>query len=213
MVINLSPSVNNSNESISSLQFAERIKKVKLEVNIKENKSQVNPKISALQKELEAEKIRRAQLEQQINHLNLDCNNNNNDQIMQVNSELNLYKNKNKELEQSLEQMIMYSCKNTTDKNFMIDLDFIDNPVIKEKFKQMSEERDRSPNSTSRLIFSNSFNIKDDQVPESIKKPTIHRYYSPDKINKILNESNSDEVNTISNNMPDETNIEHQLKS
>jgi len=57
---------------------------------------------------LEAEKIRRAQLEQQINHLNLDCNNNNNnDQIMQVNSELNLYKNKNKELEQSLEQMIM----------------------------------------------------------------------------------------------------------
>jgi len=39
MVINLSPSVNNSNESISSLQFAERIKKVKLEVNIKENKS------------------------------------------------------------------------------------------------------------------------------------------------------------------------------
>jgi len=95
----------------------------------------------------------------------------------------------------------------------MIDLDFIDNPVIKEKFKQMSEERDRSPNSTSRLIFSNSFNIKDDQVPESIKKPTIHRYYSPEKINKILNESNSDEVNTISNNMPDETNIEHQLKS
>lgn len=83
------------------------LKKVKLEVNIKENKSQVNPKISALQKELEAEKIRRAQLEQQINHLNLDCNNNNNDQIMQVNSELNLYKNKNKELEQSLEQMIM----------------------------------------------------------------------------------------------------------
>jgi len=132
---------------------------------------------------------------------------------MQVNSELNLYKNKNKELEQSLEQMIMYSCKNTTDKNFMIDLDFIDNPVIKEKFKQMSEERDRSPNSTSRLIFSNSFNQKDDQVPESIKKPTIHRYYSPEKINKILNESNSDEVNTISNNMPDETNIEHQLKS
>jgi len=97
----------------------------------------------------------------------------------------------------------------------MIDLDFIDNPVIKEKFKQMSGERDRSPNSTSRLIFSNSFNQKDDQlqVQESIKKPIIHRYYSPEKINKILNESNSDEVNTMSNNMPDETNIEHQLKS
>jgi len=143
----------------------------------------VNPKISALQRELEEEKIRRAELEQQINYLNLDNNkNNNNEQIMQVNTELNLYKNKNKELEQSLEQLIMYSCKNTTDKNFINDLDFIDNQVIKEKFKQMSEERDRSPNSTSRLIFSNSFNQKDpkdqndqNQVQESIKKPTIHR--------------------------------------
>lgn len=143
----------------------------------------MNPKISALQRELEEEKIRRAELEQQINYLNLDNNkNNNNEQIMQVNTELNLYKNKNKELEQSLEQLIMYSCKNTTDKNFINDLDFIDNQVIKEKFKQMSEERDRSPNSTSRLIFSNSFNQKDpkdqndqNQVQESIKKPTIHR--------------------------------------
>lgn len=99
----------------------------------------MNPKISALQRELEEEKIRRAELEQKINYLNLDNNkNNNNEQIMQVNTELNLYKNKNKELEQSLEQLIMYSCKNTTDKNFINDLDFIDNQVIKEKFKQMS---------------------------------------------------------------------------
>lgn len=39
MVINLSPSVNSANETISSLQFAERIKKVKLEVNHKEVKT------------------------------------------------------------------------------------------------------------------------------------------------------------------------------
>lgn len=36
MIINLSPSLVNANETISSLQFAERIKKVKIEVNHKE---------------------------------------------------------------------------------------------------------------------------------------------------------------------------------
>lgn len=177
---------------------------------------------------MEAEKVRRAALEEQIksigqhgskgndndgaNHNNK--NKNNDDQILQVNSELNLYKNKNKELEQSLEQLIMYSCKNTTDKNFMIDLDFIDNPIIKEKFKQMSEERDRSPNSTNRMIFSNSFNNENhDQLhQESIKKPTVKRY-SPNKINNILYESNSDENIIPANGDKDETNIEHQLKS
>lgn len=70
MVINLSPSISSANETVSSLQFAERIKKVKLEVHHKEVKTQVNPKVDALQRELQNEKVRRAELEDKINQLN-----------------------------------------------------------------------------------------------------------------------------------------------
>jgi len=64
MVINLSPSVTNENETTSSLQFAERLKKVKLEVVNKNMPSQ--GKLSNLKQELEQERLRRQELEQQL---------------------------------------------------------------------------------------------------------------------------------------------------
>lgn len=81
--------------------------------------------------------MRRAELEIHINNINT-CNepvNTQNDKseernsIMfeQVNNELNKYKDKNKELEMSLEQLLTLSSKNTNDKKFMMELDNIDN--------------------------------------------------------------------------------------
>jgi len=81
--------------------------------------------------------MRRAELEIQITNINT-CNepvNTQNDKseernsIMfeQVNNELNKYKDKNKELEMSLEQLLTLSSKNTNDKKFMMELDNIDN--------------------------------------------------------------------------------------
>jgi hypothetical protein len=82
--------------------------------------------------------MRRAELEIHINNINT-CNEtvnlNLNDKseernsIMfeQVNNELNKYKDKNKELEMSLEQLLTLSSKNANDKKFMMELDNIDN--------------------------------------------------------------------------------------
>lgn len=61
MIINLSPSVSNENETTSSLQFAERLKKVKLEVRSKN--TPVQGKIMNLKHELEVERLKRTELE------------------------------------------------------------------------------------------------------------------------------------------------------
>lgn len=56
MIINLSPSVVNENETTSSLQFAERLKKIKFEV--KKQPTAIST-ISILKQELEDERSKR----------------------------------------------------------------------------------------------------------------------------------------------------------
>lgn len=46
----------------------------------------------------------------------------------------------------------MLSCKNNNDKHFMMELDNIDNNFLREKIRQISEDREISPNSTRRVL-------------------------------------------------------------
>lgn len=57
VILNLSPSISNETETFSSLQFAERLKKVKLEVRNKFTNKESN--VKTLRQELENERSRR----------------------------------------------------------------------------------------------------------------------------------------------------------
>jgi len=106
MVINLSPSITNENETTSSLQFAERLKKVKLEVRSKTNP--VQGKIMHLKQELEQERHKRTELEYKLQQHMKEKQ----PDISQVHGELNRYKDQNVKLEQTLDKLLLFSCKN-----------------------------------------------------------------------------------------------------
>lgn len=142
VVINLSPSISNRNETTSSLQFAERLKKVKLEV-VKQRSTTPTPKYSKLQSELEFEKMRRMDLERKLqSYSRYSPSKDDNFQ-----DELNKCKSENVKLEQTLDKLLLFSCKNIEGNHILNE--FNDNNIVKSKVKKLQSEELKSPYSKS----------------------------------------------------------------
>jgi len=162
MVINLSPSITNENETTSSLQFAERLKKVKLEVRSKTNP--VQGKIMHLKQELEQERHKRTELEYKLQQHMKEKQ----PDISQVHGELNRYKDQNVKLEQTLDKLLLFSCKNMNGNQ--LQQEFVECEVLGEKLKRISADRRISKNDILHTPERETFNKNHDQFFSSAKQ-------------------------------------------